>query len=164
MNAKDVIRNTIGMSDRILNEYTKDLSDAELLIRPVSGMNHIAWQLGHLLLTERNFIELLEPGASPALPANFEAGHGRDKHGVDDPALFYSAARYRELREAQRGVTLAVLDRLSDDQLNAAPKDERLAGFVGTVGNMLNLIGHHATMHSGQFVAVRRQLGKPVAI
>ena len=29
---------------------------------------------------------------------------------------------------------------------------------------LINLIGEHALMHCGQFVAVRRKLGKPVAI
>ena len=48
MNAKDVIRGLFGMNDFVLNEYLKDMSDTDLLIRPVPGANHIAWQLGHL--------------------------------------------------------------------------------------------------------------------
>lgn len=164
MDARDTIRNSMGMADRIIFEYIKDLDDSDLLIRPVPGMNHIAWQLGHLLLAERGWMESIEPGVSPPLPDQFEAGHGRDKNTLDDPSLYYSAARYKELWEAQRQATLAILGRLSDDQLQAEPKDERMKQFVGTVANMFNLVGTHALMHTGQFVAVRRQLGKPVAI
>lgn len=164
MHAKETIRNTIAMGDRVISEYTKDLADADLLVRPIPGMNHIAWQLGHMLWAERWWMELVEPGASPPLPEDFEAGHGRDKHNVDDPALYYPVAKYRELWEAQRKATLAILDKLTDEQLAAPPNDERMKQFVGNVANMFNLIGEHALMHCGQFVAVRRKLGKPVVI
>jgi uncharacterized damage-inducible protein DinB len=127
-------------------------------------MNHIAWQLGHMLMAERHWMESVEPGTSPPLPENFEAGHGRDKTNVDDPALYLPVAKYRELREAQREATLAILDKLTDEQLAAPPRDEQMRKFMGSVANMFNLIGTHALMHSGQFVAVRRKLGKPVAI
>ena len=57
MNAKDVLLQTIGMGDHILNAYLGDLSDADLLLRPVEGQNHIAWQLGHLISSERSMVE-----------------------------------------------------------------------------------------------------------
>ena len=59
MSPKDALRLSIGMSEYIVNAYINDLDDAELLIRPVPGMNHIAWQLGHLIASERNFVEMV---------------------------------------------------------------------------------------------------------
>ena len=53
MNAKDVMLHSFGMSDHVLNAYLGDLSDADLMVRPVEGQNHIAWQLGHLISSER---------------------------------------------------------------------------------------------------------------
>ena len=41
---------------------------------------------------------------------------------------------------------------------------KRYPEFVPSVGAMLNLIAWHPFMHAGQWVAVRRQLKKPVVI
>ena len=62
MTAIEVVKNTIVMSDYIVNEYVGDLSDADLLVKPVEGMNPIAWQWGHLISSEREMVEKLAPG------------------------------------------------------------------------------------------------------
>jgi hypothetical protein len=163
MHAKDVIRASLDTSERIINAYINDLDDADLLIRPVPGTNHIAWQLGHLIMTERFVVEFIKPGASPALPAGFEEGHGREKFNEDDTTKYLPRASYQELYRAQRAATKAVLDGLSDEALDA-PAPERMQRIAPTIGTALNLMGNHPLMHCGQFVAVRRQKGKPVAI
>jgi len=43
VHAKDAIRQTLDLNERIVDKYVDDLDDADLLIRPVDGMNHIAW-------------------------------------------------------------------------------------------------------------------------
>ena len=65
MGPKDVIRNTLEMSDFIIKSYIKDLSDADLRLRPVEGMHPIALQLGHLIAAERLFMEWIKPGSAP---------------------------------------------------------------------------------------------------
>lgn len=162
MTAKDLIRNGLSMSDRVINAYIGDLDDSELLIRPIQGMNHIAWQLGHLIGTERHLIELVKPGSSPELPADFEEGHGRKTTHVNDPSKYYPRTKYQELWKAQREATLQVLESLTDDDLDRA--DEKFPPIAPTVGQILALCGNHPLMHAGQFVTVRRLHDKPVAI
>ena len=36
--------------------YVQDLADADLLLRPVPGINHIAWQLGHLITGSKKML------------------------------------------------------------------------------------------------------------
>jgi hypothetical protein len=163
MTAKDAILHTMGMSDRILNSYLGDLSDADLLIRPVEGQNHIAWQLGHLISSERWFVEALRPGSCPPLPEGFDAAHNRDATTSDDPARFLPKQKYVDLYQAQRAATRAVLDSLTDADLDA-PGPERARQIAPTVGATFALMGEHVIMHSGQFVSVRRKLKKPVVI
>ena len=62
MNARDAIKLNINSANMICQGYLADLTDAELLIRPVPGANHIAWQLGHLLVGEHG--RLLEDSVS----------------------------------------------------------------------------------------------------
>ncbi len=162
MSGKAIIQHTLGTSDHVIQSYLKDLTDADLLVRPVAGMNNIAWQLGHLISSERHMVEMIKPGSSPALPADFEVGHGRDCFNEDAPEKFYSVAKYNELWSAQRAATLAVLESLSEADLDRT--DEKFPPYASTVGMLLSMCGGHPLMHAGQFVAVRRKLGKPVTI
>jgi hypothetical protein len=161
MNAKDVIKNTLDTSDAILSRYVEDLADADLLLRPVAGMNHIAWQLGHLIDVESRLVETIRPGSSPKLPEGFADNHKMDQAKSDDPSHFTTKAEYLNLWKAQRAATKAVLDSLPDAELDE--QKPGLPGFAPTVGAVFNLLGTHPLMHFGQFVAVRRMLGKPVA-
>ena len=72
----------------------------------------------------------------------------------------YTKADYLQAWDAQHVATLKVLDALPEDQLST------LSGlsFAPTYSDMLNMIGIHAMMHVGQFVAVRKSLGKPITI
>jgi uncharacterized damage-inducible protein DinB len=165
MNAKDVIRSSMDMSERILMAYLGDLDDADLKIPPSEGMNPIAWQLGHLISSERSMIEGIKPGSSPALPEGFETAHSTEKAkaGALDPSAFRSKAEYISLWNGQRAATKTVLDGLSSADLDA-PAPERMRNFVPTIGALISMTGSHALMHAGQFVPVRRKRGKPVVI
>lgn len=163
MSPKDALKLGIGMSDMIIGTYIGDLADADLLVRPVPGMNHIAWQLGHLISAERNFMEKLMPGASPPLPDGFDAAHSKETAQIDDPSKFLPLAKYQELWKAQRAATLAVLESFPESDLDQTDP-EKYPPFAPTPAALLAMSGTHALMHCGQFVAVRRQLGKPVTI
>lgn len=162
MKATDVIRIALGHSTTILERYLKGLDDADLLVRPIKGMNCIAWQLGHLLSTERQLVEAVKPGSCPALPAGFDEIHGKDADKPGESSRYLTKSEYETLWTQQREATKAVLDGLSDSDLDK-PAPDSLKNFLPTVGAMMLLTGTHATLHLGQFVAVRRQLDKPVA-
>jgi hypothetical protein len=151
------------MSDNIVQSYLGDLTDADLMLRPVEGMNHIAWQLGHLIGSERWFIEAVKPGASPELPAGFEAAHKKETAGVNDASKFHTKAEYLALWKKQREASLAVLDGLSEADLEK-PGPENLRKFCPTTAHVMNMLGQHPLMHVGQWVAVRRKLKKPITM
>src|SRR5712692_5672465 len=98
MNAKEAIRIALGAAERLLPMYLNDLSDADLLVRPVPNANHIAWQLGHLIKSERDLVTKQIPGADyPALPAGFEEQHKPETSKVDPPKGFKSKDEYLAL-------------------------------------------------------------------
>jgi hypothetical protein len=165
MHAKEAILGIYGMSETVMGKYLDDLGDADLLVRPVAGQNHIAWQLGHLIASERSMLEAVKPGSSPALPEGFAEAHGRDEGSTasDDPKRFATKARYLELMSAQREASKAALASMTDAELDA-PAPESMRRMFPTVGGVMTLIGTHPMMHVGQFVSVRRTLGKPVVI
>jgi len=158
MTAKDAIRNVIEFCDGLLRQYITDLSDRDLLVRSIPGTNHIAWQLGHLIASEHKMLAAL--GAPvPPLPDGFAESHSKEAATSDDPAKFHSRAEYMKLLDTQKAAALAALDRTSESQLDQ-PGPEPMRAYAPTVGAVFTLLGTHKLMHAGQFVPVRRKLGK----
>ena len=161
MGPKDVIRNTLDTSEFIIKAYVKDLSDEELRMVPIEGMHPIALQLGHMIGGERMFQEMVEPGSAPPLPAGFQEAHDIKKP-EGDSSRFKSRDEYLKLWDEQRAATKTLLERLSDADLGDN-RGGKLPPWAPTVAAVLNMAGMHSLNHSGQFVAVRRKLNKPIA-
>jgi hypothetical protein len=146
----------------MLEWYVSDLSDADLLVRPVPAANHIAWQLGHLIVGEPFLVRSELPDAAfPDLPAGFAEQHTKETCTSDSPADFRTKAEYLDLSKKNRAATLATLDTLTDADLDRACTG-RMAKFCPKLVNLLLMVSDHTTMHAGQFTVVRRKLGKPV--
>jgi len=163
MNAKGAISATINLSQMILTQYLSDLDDADLLRRPSPGCNHLAWQLGHLISSEVGILSALVPGAAPELPAGFKEQHDKTHTTSDSPADFCTKAKYLELIEQVHTATKQALEAYDETQFDL-PAPESFRGFMPTNGDVWVLIGTHPIMHAGQFVPVRRALGKPIVI
>ncbi len=52
----DAVEANLRMAHMLLHAYIEDFTDEELLVRPVAGANHVAWQLGHLICSEYSII------------------------------------------------------------------------------------------------------------
>lgn len=163
MNTQDAIRKTLKTSSIVLSRYLDDLSDADLMQKPGPGCNHLAWQLGHLIASENQLLESVAPGAGIELPAGFVEQHSKEKKDDDNPEHFPSKQRYLELFEQVHAATFAAIAKMSDADLDQ-PGPARFQPMFPTVGDVVILIATHGLMHAGQFVPVRRQLGKPVVI
>lgn len=162
MNGTDAIRIAMNSATYVLNLSLSDLSDADLLLRPVANANHIAWQLGHLISGERYLVTQQLPEARyPELTADFLKNHSKEAAQADGPAGFLTKSEYQSLFEQVRSATLAVLDSLSDADLDR-PTLGQIAGFAPKLGGVLMLVANHPHMHIGQITVVRRLLGKPV--
>jgi hypothetical protein len=159
MNAKDVIRQSAEFSHMLLHYYVDDLSDSDLLVRSVPGCNHMAWQLGHMISGTSQMLALLghQP---PALPEGFDQRYTKETAGSDDPAQFHTKTEYMALAEQMKAATMAAIDATPDDTLDR-PGPEAMREYSPTVATGLMLLGSHWLMHLGQFVPIRRKLGKP---
>jgi hypothetical protein len=159
--ATDAFVQSMDLSENILHRYIDDLSDDDLKLIPIEGMNPIALQVGHLIHSEKTFLDMLAPGVSPALPEGFKEKHSLKEGNPADTSRYSTKDEYWALYEAQRKATKDYIAKLSDAQLDE-PGPEAFRNFAPTVGAMVNMVGSHVLMHLGQFVAVRRHLKKPV--
>jgi len=163
MNAKDAIKAAANLGRTVLKAYVGDLTDAELMKRPGPGCNHVAWQLGHLIASEVGILNMIVPGAGMELPAGFAEQHSKETVGSDDASKFRTRQQYLDLLDQVHAATFAALDAYPDADLDL-PAPESMRSICPTMGGMWSLIATHTMMHAGQFVPVRRALGKPVLI
>ncbi len=161
MNAKDAIRGSMDLCLTVLKGYFGDLTDAELMKRPGPGCNHLAWQLGHLISSEAGLLNQICPGAAPELPAGFAEQHSKETISSDDASKFCTKQQYTDLLDKVRTASKVALGQLPEADLDK-PGPEKMRDFCPTVGSFFSLIATHPMMHAGQFVPVRRALGKPV--
>ncbi len=162
MTGPEAIQATLNSTLGMLPAFLGDLSDADLLARPAPNANHIAWQLGHLIVSEGHLVKEALPNSKyPELPKGFAEQHSKETAAVEPPKGFYTKAQYLELYTATRQATLAVTAQLSPADLDK-PTTGNMAKFAPTVGHLLLMLSNHDLMHAGQFTVVRRKLGKPV--
>ena len=161
MNAQDALRASADLSRMVLKSYISDLDDAELMRRPAPGCNHLAWQLGHLISSECDLLEMVKPGASAELPAGFKEAYSKEQVGEDDATKFHTKQEYLDLIDKVYEATLAAINSASEEDLDQE-SPEHFRNFAPTHGHVYALIATHPMMHAGQFVPVRRALDKPV--
>jgi hypothetical protein len=157
--ARNLIRQTIELSHWITRAYVEDLADAELLMRLTPGANHIAWQLGHSITSVPNMLSSLghQP---PALPDGFAAAYTSETSSSDDPAKFATKVQYLALMDQMKAASLAAVDATPESKLDTLGP-ESMREYAPTVGAGLMILGTHWLLHAGQFVPIRRKLGKP---
>ena len=99
------------------------------------------------------------PDSMPALPAGFAEKPSTEAASSDDQGAFCTKDEYLAAMQEQRAGTLALLEKLSDEELEKpAPEDIQKIG--ATVGAVIAAQSAHWMMHAGQWVIVRRQLDK----
>jgi hypothetical protein len=159
MDSKQVIRSLLDTADFMAFGFLADLTPEEMLTRPVPDANHIAWQLGHVIWAESRLTEVAMPGSMPKLPAKLEEIHRRGASCSDNPEDFFTKEEYIRLAKEVRAATLHALDAITETDM-----DRPVTGvppFVKNAGGCFSTIGAHWIGHVGQWVVVRRRLGRP---
>jgi uncharacterized damage-inducible protein DinB len=158
MDIKQAIAANFASSDMLVDAYLADLTPQELLVRPASGANHIAWQLGHLIAAERYFGEKVAPGKMDPLPAGFAERHKKGTAASDAAGDFLDKDEYRRIGREVRANVLRIVKDMSPADFDR--QVEGLPPMVKTTGEALLFIAAHWLMHAGQWAVVRRKLGR----
>jgi hypothetical protein len=161
MNGIQAIQTALRSTAELPAMYISDLSDADILVRPLPNANHIAWQLGHLIDAEVQLTnDILKNAKYPEMPKGFKEQHS-GKEGSKLDSGFMGKGDYLGLFAKVRNATIEAVGKLTEADLDR-PTTGRMAQFAPNWGALLLLVSNHTLMHAGQFTAVRRKLGKPV--
>lgn len=159
MDALTAIRGSLDMAEMIGTAYLSDLSDDDLMRRPHAQCNHLNWQIGHLIVSENHLMKHVSADI-PDLPKGFAEKYAKEAATSDDPGQFVTKDELMAAYKAQRAATLRILESQSPEDLDRPTGIE----YAPTVGSLIRMQGDHWLMHCGQWVIVRRELGKPVVI
>ncbi len=159
MDSKTAIKMGIDTSAMVCSPYLEDLTDEDMMRRPHSECNHLKWQVGHLIASEHQMINGVCPGAMPELPEGFADRYTKETATSNDPAAFDSKEDLMRVHQEQRQATLAALEKLTDEDLDReAP--ESMRSYAPNCAAAFSMQGSHWLMHAGQWVIVRREIGK----
>ena len=104
----------------LLKTTVGDMSDADLMARPVPAANNANWQIGHVLGAEVMFFSAV--GAKmPELPSGFKEMYSRNTAKVDDGSKFLTKAQLLDLWEKVRAGNVALVKTANPEQF-AAPR------------------------------------------
>jgi uncharacterized damage-inducible protein DinB len=120
--------------------------------------NHAMWFVGHMTSTDNFVISKLAPEKGIELPANYKELFGMGSKPVNDPAIYPSPEEAMKLFRERRQVLLALLDKMSDEDLAKQLPPGGL-GFLTDNASMFELITWHEALHCGQVSIARRALG-----
>src|SRR3954454_9172992 len=98
MNGREAIKAALEATKANLSWFVKDFSDADLLVRPVPGANHAAWQIGNVIGGDIYLVRTALPEAVyPELPPGFMDQHGSKGAKEDAPEKFLTKEKYLKL-------------------------------------------------------------------
>ena len=164
MGPKDVIRKTLDMSDFIIKSYLSDLSDADLQLR--TGRRH-APDRASARPPDRSRADVRGDGQTRRsrrpCPTGSQEAHDLKNAAERRLEVFATKDEYIKLWDAQRAATKAVLETACRRRIWRILRAENCPRLLRPSAHVFNMAGVHALNHSGQFVAVRRMLKKPIA-
>jgi hypothetical protein len=158
MDPKQFLLEVYARQAGMLPMHLADFSEDEMLVRPVAGANHAAWQVGHLAVSTARFVSSVAPGTTPP-PSPEEAERFGSKGAKLDDGFGSKQQLLERFGQVQEACT-HWLRGLSDADLTKSTP-EQVKPFAATVGALAQMLPMHAVMHLGQIQVIRRKLGKP---
>jgi hypothetical protein len=157
----DLIADVLQRNLDMLNATVSDLSDADLLTRPVPAANHANWQIGHLILAETMMVKSFKPELAAPIPDGFDKKYNKEACTKDDPSFFASKQVLMDQFGKTRAASVKFVRSIAMTDLDK-PSPEQMRNFLPTLGHVVFILPNHVAMHLGQIQVLRRKLGKPI--
>lgn len=137
----------------------EDLRTAPL-VAPTPGGNHAHWVLGHLLVSEGNFLTMMRGGEHPfaALQSQFGGKSVPDATG----ASYRSFDELLSELKAQQQAVMSMLETLTEEELDQPSRNcpPGFEAFFGTWRQVLLMRPMHWMTHRGQLADARKAAGR----
>ncbi|MEM8679693.1 MAG: DinB family protein [Planctomycetota bacterium] len=162
MKTVDYIKMSFEMSRNWIMGLAVDMKDSPLTQPTPHGGNHPLWCVGHLAYSEANLVQTVARGKPNPL-AEWKKLFDGGTTAETDPNAYPSFDELLQKFDEVRAATMAYLDTLSDEDLEAESHAEgEMKEWFGTVAACLAAVPVHVGFHGGQIADARRAAGRPV--
>ncbi len=149
-------RKLLTIENKIIQEQTAGLSQAETLIQPQPGGNCMNWVLGHLLESQIILLETL--GGESPVAKSLIARYGRESLPVllDGDDVIPLERLLVDHNRVFSAIRLRLLEMIEEDMTEEIPAGDKMV----TRGWRVFFLHFHYTYHIGQLEQLRQLAGK----
>ncbi|MEW4490160.1 DinB family protein [Thalassoglobus sp. JC818] len=150
-----------------ISSYTNDLldhvDDGDWFRQPADGINHIAWQVGHIAIAQYGLclkrVRGFKPSDEQLFPVNeYATLFGKGSQPNPDPEVYPEPAAIRESLVAIQQQVVEETLQLTQETLDE-PIDP-VHPMFSTKGEALRFAPKHEMLHVGQIAMLRRLFGQ----
>jgi hypothetical protein len=153
MDDRALLQQQLAASHQIVKQCLGDISEDEARRMPNPTLSPIIWQVGHLAVSNANFIQ--RAGAAPAtsVPANYP---DLFKTGTGGKAEYPPLAAVMGVFDSTHGALMRAVAEAKLDSPNEGPR-----GLWKNQAEMYGFSNTHRWYHIGKINSLRALLGKP---
>jgi hypothetical protein len=148
-----LIRQQLAASHQIVKQCLTDITEGEAGRPQAAILAPVVWQIGHLAVTNTNFIQRAGATSSVTLPARYPEVF---KTGTGGPASYPSLG---EVVKAFDDTHEALMRTVSEAKLDTPTEGPR--GLWKNYSEMFSFANTHRWYHIGKLNSLRALLGKP---
>ncbi len=140
----------------------EDIDESTWFDMPAPGINHVAWQVGHLAASQVALIHVrcFAKDYDRCAPAGFREKFGKGSSPLADPSAYPSVADIRAAFDRIQTEAIDLIAAMSESDLNS-PAGAEPHPLFSTKQGAIATTALHETFHAGQIALLRRLAGKP---
>ena len=145
---KSVIRSQLELGGNLLQQFAKDLTDAEYFHTPSPGTNHAGWLLGHIACTEDWGMSTISGQAAKfdqPMRDLFDGGTTCHASAGKYPSRQEIDKMFRDARDA----TMQTLASFDENRWDAPSPEGAPVDFFPTLGSLWGMMGHAPVLAPG---------------
>ncbi len=162
LDAIQVVIKHLKFARRYTLSLIDDLDESDWFRQPQEGVTHIAWQVGHIAMSQYGLTLFRQRGRAEVdlelMPSSFRKKFNRGTTPKPDPAANPNPVEIRSILDKVYEQAMLELPGLTLEKLNQEV-DAPHAGFSTNYGALLFAVDHEM-IHAGQIGLLRRLIGK----
>lgn len=144
----------LGFARQLTLGLLEDIPDDKLFQQPTPGGNHAVWVMGHLTVTDDDFLTSVA-GREAKCPEAWQSLFRMGSKPTDNPGDYPSVAELGQHLQFRREELIGWFKSLDEAKLESALPEEFIAK---TYGASMSTLAVHEGLHAGQLTTVRRSL------
>ncbi len=143
-------------------DLLEDIDESAWFDMPAPGINHVAWQVGHLAASQVALIHVrcFAKDYDRCAPAGFREKFGKGSSPLADPSAYPGVAEIRAAFDRIQTEAIDLIAAMSESDLNS-PAGAEPHPLFSTKQGAIATTALHETFHAGQIALLRRLAGKP---